>query len=170
VTLHQKRRLDKLAARLAPCIGCLQEELWAAESLFPGLGDKRASARPSSSTGPTIEEIADLRVRLRATVNQQRGEQGLDPLPDPAPDPPRKRMTARELLIAKQRLHEARTALRVGMASGANQRPLCPKCTYREAQYEQIRVLSARLAEVSRSRANGEDLLPGEERLDGPFD
>ncbi len=139
---RQRIRLEALAARVAPCVGCLREDFIAA--------DRQASAAAEPSP-------VELHARVREHLNAQRVQDGLEPLP-PLPE----RDSQRDLVRARDWRDEARNALLLAQRSvpASRRQASCVACRDRRRTREDIDRLSAQLAEVARRRAQEEDELP----------
>jgi len=64
MTADQRRRLENLSAAVAPCLGCVEQDLVDAESLFPDRGsqlrdlvDQMRQAQGLPSNRPSEEEL-----------------------------------------------------------------------------------------------------------------
>ena len=131
MTADQRRRLEALFAAVAPCLGCVEQDLVDAESLFP-----------------------DYNPQLRDLVDGMRQAKGLGPSDRPSEEELERQRT--EAQARKDRLTSIhREVLRT--VPPAKRRTSCPECVVRKRDHDQRMALVERLSLARQLRKEDEE-------------
>ncbi len=150
MTPGQRHRLEAVAAAIQPCLGCLQEDIFAA-------ADERDE----------IGMFERLRDKIRSVANEQRVKNGEEPLPEPSEEERQQDrqegQRRREQAIATLSQLEGQKRRLLRSVRPSKRRTSCPSCTQRRRSREACTRLAQRVSQSRRNRA-------AEDALDGPFD
>jgi len=125
MTAAQRRRLENLFAAVAPCLGCVEQDLVDVESLFPDRGsqlrdlvDGMRQAQGLPSNRPSEEELERQRIEAQAWKDHLTSvhREVLRTIP------PAKRRTSCPECVVRKRDHDEITALVENLMLGRQQR------------------------------------------------